>query len=240
MIKPRAIALGATRNRPAWAHRAAHLFFTQIYDGPKTLYIYDDSDEGREVQLCEQLQANPDLVYVKHEPVKLPIKRNTMMRAAIAQDPDAIFFPWDDDDYHGPRRIQRQVDALHANPKADACIFCPLLWLHESTRTLSRALKLNSHGLKLRVFTDGTIAFRRRLWERIPWDEAVDPNACWRWLQEPHHVIVDIPSERDYVVVRHAANRMPDRTSERFWSKDTEGTTVDEVMQWLEAPLPCA
>jgi hypothetical protein len=240
MTRPRVIALAATRNRPEWAHRAAHFFFDQVYDGPKTLYIYDDGDADRGVALCSALRANFDLVYVKHEPIKLPVKRNIMMRAAIAQDPDAIFFVWDDDDYHGPRQIQRQVDALLANPKADACVLCPLLWYNEPTQTLSRALKLNLHGLKLRVFTDATIAFRRRFWERSPWDEAVDPNACWRWIQEPHHVVIDIPSERDYVVVRHATNHMPDKTVARFWSTDTEGTNADEVVQWLEAPLPCA
>jgi hypothetical protein len=232
---PRAIGLLATRNRPTWAHRAAHLFFAQAYDGPKVLYVYDDGDEP--VQLCSELLAQ-DLVLVHHAPVLLPVKRNRMMRAAIVRDHTAIYFNWDDDDYNGPERLQRQVEALLAHPEADACVLCPLLWYDVPTHTLTRAMKLNLHGLRLRVFTDAAIAFRRRFWERSPWDEAVDPNACWRWCAEPHDVIIDTPGERDYVIVRHTANHMHDRRDTRFWVP-VDDITVDDVQQLLDAQLPC-
>jgi len=215
------------------------MFFAQVYAGPKTLYIYDDSDKARQLPLCAQLAARDDVVFVCHEPVKLPVKRNRMMRAAIAQDPDAIYFTWDDDDYHGPGQLQRQVEPLLAQPTADACIFCPLLWFDQPTQTLTRTQHVNLHGLRLRVFTDAAIAFRRRFWERLPWDETVDPNGCWRWFGEPHDVIVAVFGARDYVIVRHTTNHMSDHTDLQFWSTNTEGVTVDQIVQLLAAPLPC-
>jgi len=235
MTPPRAIGLLATRNRHEQAHHAAHLFFEQCYDGPKTLLIYDDSTTS--FALCEAF-AGEDVVVANVPPIKLPVKRNAMMRAAIARDPDAIYFVWDDDDYNGPTRIARQVAALQTNRYADGVIFCPYLTYDVETRRLARLNKATLHRLPVRVFTDATLAFRRQLWERLPWDENVDPNACWRWMQEPVDRIIDIPGERDYVVVRHASNHtagmLPKRFHPKLWTPDVDvGWSSIDVEQLL-------
>lgn len=216
---PHVIGLLPTRNRHALAHRAAHQFFAQAYPGALTLYVCDDSPTPWVP--CAALAAH-DLVVEHLPPVRLPVKRNQMMRRAIAQDPDAIYVVWDDDDYHGPQRLVRQVTALRAAPTADGVIFCPFLSFDEATGSISQLGKASLHGLAVRVFTDAVLAFRRALWERLPWDEAVDPHACWRWMQEPPSRIIDIPGERDYLVVRHAGNhtagQLPTRYHPAIWT----------------------
>ena len=200
---PHVIGLLPTRNRHALAHRAAHQFFAQAYPGALTLYVYDDSPTPWVP--CAALAAH-DLVVEHLPPIRLPTKRNQMMRRAIAQDPDAIYVVWDDDDYHGPQRLARQVAALRATPTAEGVVFCPFLSFDEATGVTTRLGKGALHGLPVRVFTDAVLAFRRALWERWPWDEAVDPHACWRWMAAPTSMIIDLPAEHDYLVIRHATN----------------------------------
>lgn len=235
MTLPRAIGLLATRNRHELAHHAAHLFFEQVYVGPRTLLIYDDS--ATPFELCDELRTR-DVVVVNLPPIKLPAKRNAMMRAAIAHDPDAIYFVWDDDDYNGPLRIARQVEALQAQPNAEGVIFCPYLTYDTERRELHRLNKAKLHRLPVRAFTDANLAFRRRLWERLPWDEAIDPNACWAWMREPVDRIIDIPGDHDYVVVRHATNHtvglLPKRFHPKLWTPNIDvGWTNDDVERLL-------
>lgn len=241
MKLPHAIGLLATRNRHAQAHHAAHLFFEQRYDGPKTLLIYDDSPTPFE--LCDALKGK-DVAVVNLAPVKLPAKRNAMMRAAIAHDPDAVYFVWDDDDYNGPMRIARQVAALQTHPAAEGVIFCPYLTYDIERRTLDQLGKATLHRLPIRIFTDANLAFRRQLWERLPWDETIDPHACWRWMREPVDRIIDISGERDYVVVRHATNHtagmLPKQFHPALRTPNVDvGWTNDDVERLLVTGCTC-
>jgi hypothetical protein len=234
---PHAIGLMATRNRHSMVPRAVRAFFAQRYDGPKTLFVYDDSDTP--LQLPVELIAQ-GVIIVRHKPLHLGVKRNRMLAHATIYDPDAIFFVWDDDDYYGPMRIARQVEALIENPDADACLFCPLLVFNTVSQRLFRAKHADVDGMRLRVGADGTMALRRRLWERLPLDETtcVDGvNEGWRWLAEPHDRVIAIPGELDYVVVRHGGNVtwnvVPVEPSDlRFWDHVTDAThkTVTQLL----------
>lgn len=214
------------------------MFFDQRYEGPKTLLVYDDSDTP--FQLPADLPVH-DSIVVHHEPLHLGVKRNRMLAHAVTQDPNAIYIVWDDDDYHGPTRILRQVEALLAAPNADACLFCPLLVYNTLSKRLHRAKQANVDGMKLRVGADGTIALRRRLWVRLPLDETttVDGvNEGWRWLAEPHDRVIAIPAKLDYVVIRHGGNVtwnvVPiEPQDQRFWDHVTD-ETVTTVIQLLK------
>jgi hypothetical protein len=236
------IGLMATKNRPQLAHRAAHQFVAQQYAGKKTLIIYDDGE--RDVRLCAALIASGQIILVKHTPLRLPIKRNRMMAHAVGLTPNAIYVIWDDDDYHGIGRLQRQVDALNAAPKAEGCLFCPLYWYERGM--LKVALKQTLHGLKFRVFCDATLAMRRSLWERLPWDETRDPNAGWQWIKEPHNVIISADSGKDYIVVRQPVTHLPvtfeseDKIRRSFWRDvETGELTAVEAERLLGERLTC-
>jgi hypothetical protein len=102
---------------------------------------------------------------------------------AHARDPEAIYFMWDDDDYHGPGRIRRQVEALtSAQASIGACLMTPMLYYNQ----VARELRLSTWR------SDGNIAYRFSYWYRRNYDERVDPGSGWRFLSGRDHEIVTI------------------------------------------------
>lgn len=219
MSEPRVIGLLATQDRPALAHRAAHLFLEQEYAGPKTLLVFDDGTKP--FRVCEALR---DVEIVRHERVSLPVKRNRMVRHV--NDPDAIYVVWDDDDYHGPLRIRRQVAALETAQNADACLLRPFLFYNQVTR--AQVWRCSGRT------PDASLAFRWAFWEARPWDETIDPGSGWRMIaNRPTSKLVYLDGVEDYVVVWHGKHRFtaPPNTHEQNWAP----TTFDAA--WAEDKL---
>ena len=190
---PRVVGLLPTYNRPELAHRAAHLFIEQGYGGRLHLLVFDDGElpVPRPCSTC-------DFELVRHARVNLPTKRNRMM--AHVSDPDAIYVMWDDDDYHGPARVRRQVEAL-AEAEADACVLRPTLYYNQATRELRRSAWLS----------DATVAFRWNFWLAMAFDESRDPGSGRSFIRRSHLVnqptIVEIDGELDYITVVHPGQR---------------------------------
>lgn len=199
----RAVALMPTYNRPAMAHRAAHLFLEQDYDGPKTLLVFDDGDEP--AAFCVSCSRHVELVH--HARRNLPHKRNAMME--LVGDEDAVYLLWDDDDYHGPGRVRRQVEALELSP---ACILRPTLYYNSITRELARSSWVS----------DGTVAFTWGFWQsRGRFDERIDPGSGRRFVSSP--LVSEIDGELDYCVVVHEGQR---HTPPAFGEPDFIETTL--------------
>jgi glycosyltransferase involved in cell wall biosynthesis len=184
---PRAVGLLPTYNRPKMAHRAAHLWLEQDYAGQKTLLVFDDGEEP--ATFCASCTAHVEVVH--HARRNLPHKRNAMME--LVGDEDAIYFLWDDDDYHGPRRVSRQVSALAGG--AAACIMRPTLYYNSITGEVATSSWIS----------DGTVAFTWAFWSRRRFDENTDPGSGFRFVNNAG--AVEIPGELDYCVVVHAGQR---------------------------------
>jgi hypothetical protein len=148
----------------------------------------------------------------------LPVKLDTMITER-ADVEGAIFFRWDDDDYHGPSRVRRQVEALLADPLAEVCGLCPTLYYHRAYR---QVLSFITSPL------DATIAFRRAYWDRGSQD--VEP---WRKLaRQPKETIVTIAGALDYVWIRHGMNHSPDpETNDSRWRPAS--ITANEIERLL-------
>lgn len=185
-MPPRVVALLPTYNRPEMAHRSVHLFLEQDYGGPSHLLAFDDGE--RPVETCELCRAQVELV--RRPRTNLPAKRNAMMEHV--GDREAFYFMWDDDDYHGPQRVSRQVDVLVYHP---ACLLRPTLYYNQITNDLRTS----------RWISDATVAFTWAYWDRVRFDERVDPGSGYRFVNRPE--VVAIPGELDYMVVVHAGQR---------------------------------
>lgn len=210
---PHVVGLLATQNRPELAHRAAHLFFEQDYAGTKSLVVYDDGDDY--FQACEELD---DLNVVYHSRASLPAKRNQMVKHV--NDPDAIYVVWDDDDYHGPGRIQRQVNALQSS-NAQACLLKPFLYFNQVTGVVRRCIGRDTFSPS----ADATLAFRHTFWQQRNWDETLDPGSGFQMTHKRGDSIVYIDGVTDYVVVWHGAHRFhqpPD-----LFTSDWTSTTIE-------------
>jgi len=202
-VQPRVVGLMPTYNRPDMAHRAAHLWLEQDYAGPKTLLVFDDGE--RQSEFCAS--CVPHITIVHHARRNLPHKRNAMME--LVGDEEAIYFLWDDDDYHGPSRVSRQVQALVGN---SACILRPTLYYNEISGEIATSSWLS----------DGTVAFTWGFWKRRGFDERVDPGSGFRFVHGSG--AVEIPGEVDYCVVVHAGQR---HTPPAFGPPDFTDAPVD-------------
>jgi len=206
----RAVALLPTYNRPEMAHRAVHLFLAQDYPGPKQLLIVDDGD--RPVSLCDACRV-PEVELLEWPRTNLPTKRNRMIRHL--NDREAIYFLWDDDDYHGPARVRRQVQALDHG----ACILRPTLYYNKISGEIATSSWIS----------DGTVAFTWDFWHRRGlFDERVDPGSGFRFLQGTR--AVELPGELDYMVVVHAGQRHtpPAFGAPDFWDAPVPASWAEE------------
>lgn len=189
---PRAVGIMPTRNRPEMAHRSVHLFLEQTYEGEKHLLVFDDGDVG--IDACEDCIGRFELVNPKLDTC-LPRKRNAMMRHV--DDQEAVYFLWDDDDYHGPDRIRRQVPVVVNFP---ICIMRPTLYYS----SIENDLRMS------RWLSDATAAYTWEYWRRIGgFNERIDPGSGLAFCKPPRNVgeVMEIPGAYDYMVVVHRGQR---------------------------------
>jgi len=210
-VLPRVVGLLPTYNRPEMAHRAAHLFLEQDYTGPMTLLVFDDGEHPAE--FCAGCE--PQIKVVHHARITLPRKRNAMME--LVGDEAAIYFLWDDDDYHGPRRVSRQIAGMGSSL---ACILRPTLYYNAITGEVKTSSWIS----------DGTVAFTWNFWKRRQFDERIDPGSGFRFVR--HHEVIEIPGELDYVVVVHEGQR---HTPPAFGLPDFTDAPVDAA--WADSRL---
>ncbi len=202
---PRAVAIMPTKNRPQMAHRAVHLFLEQVYEGDRHLVVFDDGDV--QVESCPSCSRRFELV--RSEPMNLPKKRNAMMEHVA--DERAIYFMWDDDDYHGPDRFRRQVPVVMNH---QACILKPTLYYNSIT-----------HDLRVsRWLSDATVAYRWNFWAARRFDERLDPGSGRMFCERRN--VEEIPGAFDYITVVHSGQR---HTPPAFGEPD-----------FTEAPVPAA
>jgi hypothetical protein len=178
-----------TLDRPRMAHRATHYFLEQDYAGPAELHVWDDGEATR--QTCDRCADDPRVVYRRIARTSLPAKRNGMMREI--GDRDAVYVLWDDDDYHGPTRIRRQVAALLTSDRG-ACLMHPTLYYVRAQREVA---------LSVGLVADAACAYRWSFWETRNWYESIDPGSGAHWIMERGHQIVRVAAGLDYIVVRH-------------------------------------
>lgn len=205
-VWPRAVAIMPTKDRPEMAHRAVHMFLEQDYPGEKHLLVFDDG--AVPMQKCGE--CHDRFEYVRCDLMNLPKKRNAMM--AHVNDPQAVYFLWDDDDYHGPYRMVTQVPAVEWH---GAVLLRPTLYFNSITDDLRMS----------RWISDGTVAYAWEFWSRRRFNEKTDPGSGHLFVTHPR-LVEQIPGDTHYMVVVHAGQR---HTPPAFSPPD-----------FTEAPLPAS
>lgn len=209
---PRVVGLMPTKNRPQMAHRAVHLFLEQQYEGDKHLLVFDDGVVP--IETCYGCRGRFELVRCNR--MNLPTKRNAMM--LHVNDPDAIYFMWDDDDYHGPMRVATQLDAVLEH---HACILRPTLYYNAIT-----------HDLRVsRWISDATVAYDWSFWDRRRYHEQIDPGSGRQFVTYPRPV-AEVRGVPDYIAVVHRGQR---HTPPAFGPPDF--TETDLTADWARERL---
>ncbi len=147
-----------TRNRADFALQAVALFQAQDYEA-RELIIVDDGDDD----LASRIPDDPRVRYLRcPSGESIGAKRNR----ACAQARGAFIAQWDDDDWYGPGRLSAQLAPL-LDGRADVTgLRVTVIMELEPWRFWTVTDQLHR-----RLFTGdvhgGTLAFTRRVWERL-------------------------------------------------------------------------
>jgi len=209
-----------TYNRPSFVALALQRFAEQSYPN-KELIVVDDG-----VATVEGLAAaTAGVRYLRVDRRSIGEKRNAGCAAARGE----IVVHWDDDDWYGRQRLERQVDPILAGRADITGLRCRWLMtlpdgeFWQVFPELHRRMFVGDvHG--------GTLMFRKRLWEggaRYPATNLAEDADMLRAALRRGARLQVLDNEGDFVYSRHGANAW------RF----AAGQFIDP-RQWQHAPGP--
>lgn len=141
-----------TSNRAKFVRQSINYFLRQTYPNIE-LIIVDDGDDSVE----DLIPDDSRIKYIKlSSKYSIGKKRNLACEVAEGE----IIMCWDDDDWHGPERIEQQISPL-LNDDYDVSGIASLMYYS--------LIKQAFYVYKTEVFKDGivggTLTFRKRLWD---------------------------------------------------------------------------
>ncbi len=187
-----------TQRRPGYVAQAIAYFRRQDYPA-RELVIACRGDDDLPGPIDD-----PDIRVVHTGEASIGGMRNAAVRAARG----GIIVHWDDDDWHGPRRLSRQAAPI-VQGLADITGLNDTLFL----ALASRAFWVASPDLYARLFVEnvagGSMMFRREIWERSgpypPISLREDAELLERAVRDGAR-LCRLPGRDDYVYVRHTGN----------------------------------
>jgi glycosyltransferase involved in cell wall biosynthesis len=189
-----------TRDRPGFAALAIRCFERQDYPSKELIII----DDGRE-PLDPALLADARIRYIRlTEPASIGAKRDQGCREAQG----SILLQWDDDDWHGPGRIRRQVEPLLAG-QADITGLCDSLVLDVARWEFWQPSAESFRRLSFSGVHAGTLAFHRIVCDRYTCYPHVSLGEDVGFLRPALLAgcrLAAVRAERDFVIVRHGGN----------------------------------
>jgi O-antigen biosynthesis protein len=155
---PRVSCLMPTRGRPDLAGAAIRYFLSQDYPNKELIIVEDGT-----AQLAPLLVDDPRVCHVATGAVRsIGAMRNHACELASGE----ILAQWDDDDWHGPQRLSRQVAAIITGTAditalRDTVMFDLPAWRFWrcSPQLHRRLFLLDVHGR--------TLVYRREVWDRL-------------------------------------------------------------------------
>ncbi len=147
-----------TRDRPEFAMQAVRYFLRQDWPATELVII-----EGGTPQLAGLLPNDPRIRLVSPGTNRsIGGMRNYACELARGE----IVAQWDDDDWHGPQRLSRQVAPIVTGAaEITALRDCPLFEL-DSWQCWRWSAELHRRML-VRDVLGGTLVFRRQVWQRL-------------------------------------------------------------------------
>jgi len=210
-----------TKDRPEFALQAVRYFQLQDYPNAELVIV-----ENGQRHLQGRL---PDDLRIRTVRADSGCSIGTLRNQACQHARGEIIAQWDDDDWHGPQRLSRQVaPILDGSAEITALRDAPILDIHRwqcwrwSPQLHARMLVRDVHG--------GTLVFRRRVWQRLAQypdrSLAEDAELLDRAVRRGAR-LREIDAHGLYVYIRHGRNS---------WQLDC-GQSVN-ASGWLRAPEP--
>jgi glycosyltransferase involved in cell wall biosynthesis len=170
---PLVTAIMPARDRPEFAVQAVRYFCDQDYPNKEMVVLEDGSPS-----LAGRLPDDPRIRYIA---TGAPYRSIGAMRNEACQlARGEIVAHWDDDDWYGPQRLTRQVEAIRSG-EADLTALRDSLMLDVATWRFWRC----QPDLHRRIFYIGdvhgaTMMYRRRIWEEAKFpDQSLAEDAIF-------------------------------------------------------------
>jgi glycosyltransferase involved in cell wall biosynthesis len=212
-----------THNRRAFVPHAIRYFLRQDYPNKELILVDDGTDP-----VSDLLPDDPQVRYLRvNHKQTIGAKRNLAVQAALGE----FIVHWDDDDWYAAGRLTTQIQKLRQNEADVVALRMPYVLALASMGfwRCQPALHARLHYMDL---CPGTMAYRRRLWERYgPYPEAPlawgEDVAFLKALPRPATRICRLEDEELFVCVRHGHNtwRMA-----HDWNRMPQG--------WRKIPMP--
>lgn len=194
-----------TYNRRAFVPRALEYFLRQDYTN-KELVIVDDGMDA----IGDLVPQDERFRYLRlKEKITVGAKRNRAIEAARGD----IICHWDDDDWHAPRRLSYQVEAL-LREQAEVCGLRQMLfydpaadqtWLYTYPETQRPWL------------AGGSLLYTREFWRRAPFPHVqVGEDSRFVWAHDLRHAVA-LPDYTFYVALIHPGNTSRKHTRGAYW-----------------------
>jgi glycosyltransferase involved in cell wall biosynthesis len=208
-----------TRNRRRFVGQAISYFQRQDYE-PRELIVVDDGDDA----VDDLVPTGERIRYIRlDERWTLGRKRNLACELSRGD----VVCHWDDDDWHAPDRVRRQVaelldsgrdvsglrEILHYRPEAGDA------WLY-------RSLPGDRPWI-----AGGTLVYRRSAWKANPFpDLHVGEDTGFVWQMDPKRIHASAVNGL-YVALLHGGNTAAKNLADGRWSR----RPLDEVSRLLTA-----
>ncbi|HEY2899208.1 MAG TPA: glycosyltransferase, partial [Polyangia bacterium] len=193
-----------TRDRRAWIPQAIRSFLRQDFTDAE-LVILDDGAQS----VADCVPDHPRVRYHRSNGRRtVGAKRNEACRLARGE----LIAHWDDDDWHAPSRLRRQVEALRA-AGAEVCGTSTLYFYQPST---DRAWRYAYASGGPRMLVGTSLLYRRRAWERSPFAD-IQVGEDVRFVRAAVGPLCDLRDPTLGVATIHDANTSPRTPEALFW-----------------------
>jgi glycosyltransferase involved in cell wall biosynthesis len=183
-----------THNRRLFVPRAIDYFLRQDHPA-KELVIIDDGTDSVE-------DLVPPLPSIRYHRVAGRMVLGTARNLACEMASGSMIAHWDDDDWHAPDRLSRQVRQLESG-RIDLCGLTSLL-LYEPAN--DRAWRFTWPPRLRRWLAGQSLCYRRDLWERSPFPAlAAGEDSAFVWLSAARSAARAVPGDIVVALV-HPAN----------------------------------
>ena len=183
-----------TYNRRRFVPRAVEYFFRQDYEHSELVVVDDGPDSVRDL-----VPESPRVRYLG-----LPSRHTVGAKRNLAceQAKGEIILHWDDDDWHAPRRMRYQVDALLAQD-ADVCGINQILFYD----CRDRAAWMYAYPSTERFWLFGnSLCYRRIFWQGNRFaDVDVGEDARFVWAADAARMVA-LPDSTFHVSILHGEN----------------------------------
>lgn len=220
-------AIMPTADRRRFVPAAIAQFLAQHRKDAELVILDDGADS-----VADLIPGDPRIRYFR-EPQRriLGDKRNRLCDLARGE----IIAHWDDDDWHAPDRLDRQLAALEASG-ADIVGLAAVTFLADSG---AQAWDYRWGGRQRWVY-GASMAYRRDYWlrHRFP---AIPSGEDTRFVLDARDARIHAMTDADWLIARvHDRNTSPKRTRGGYWTERPSGPLLERIAAWTGSASPPA